>query len=318
VPDEAGFQYNEGEYMLPEEYDDLIDDPTDFMLRTYLPRTVGAFEGFAGLSSPFDFVEYAFVGSHVLGYTAPPLITGMQRLAEAGRLMADWAATAFPASSRLTAEGFAGMASGFSKAPFDFIGDSLRGTKGMMFDMFNVPDKIIAACERLAPLLVKWVTSRPRRDGAPPGIVIPLHKGADGFMSDEQYRKFYWPSLRTVILGLIAEGFMPILFAEGRYTSRLKVIRELPRGKTLWMFDQTDMAEAKRVLGDVACVRGNVPISLIHAGTTQAVTDYCRQLIDTAGVGGGFILDVGAVADAGKDENLHAMVLAAKEYGVYS
>jgi hypothetical protein len=33
--------------------------------------------------------------------------------------------------------------------------------------------------------------------------------------------------------------------------------------------------------------------------------------------GGGFILRR-SVADAGKDENLHAMVLAAKEYGVYS
>ncbi len=127
---EAGFQYKEGEYMLPEEYDDLIEDPTGYMLRTYLPRTVGAFEGFAGIGSPFDFVEYAFVGSHVLGYTAPPLVAGLQRLAEAGRLMAGWAATAFPASAQLTAEGFAGMASGLSKAPFDFIGDSLRGDQG--------------------------------------------------------------------------------------------------------------------------------------------------------------------------------------------
>ena len=48
VAKEASYQYNEKEWMLPEEYDHLISDPTDYMVRTYLPRTVGAFEGFGG------------------------------------------------------------------------------------------------------------------------------------------------------------------------------------------------------------------------------------------------------------------------------
>ena len=41
VSKEASFQYNEKEWMLPEEYDHLISDPTDYMLRVYLPRTIG-------------------------------------------------------------------------------------------------------------------------------------------------------------------------------------------------------------------------------------------------------------------------------------
>ena len=39
--------------------------------------------------------------------------------------------------------------------------------------------------------------------------------------------------------------------------------------------------------------------------------------IDAAGKDGGFILDIGAVADEGKDENLEVMIKTAKEYGVY-
>ena len=35
-----------------------------------------------------------------------------------------------------------------------------------------------------------------------PIVFIPLHKGADGFMSDEQFKKFYWPTLRDLIDGL--------------------------------------------------------------------------------------------------------------------
>ena len=44
---------------------------------------------------------------------------------------------------------------------------------------------------------------------------------------------------------------------------------------------------------------------------------YTANLIDTAGKGGGYILDIGAVADDGRPENLHAMIKTAKEYGVY-
>ena len=58
--------------------------------------------------------------------------------------------------------------------------------------------------------------------------------------------------------------------------------------------------------------------AVAHArGHRREVADHTRKLIDIAGKDGGFILDVGAVADEGKDENLLAMIKTAKEYGVY-
>jgi hypothetical protein len=47
------------------------------------------------------------------------------------------------------------------------------------------------------------------------------------------------------------------------------------------------------------------------------VTAYCRKLIDGVKGHGGFILDVGAGADTGKEENFRAMIQAAKRYGKY-
>jgi hypothetical protein len=67
----------------------------------------------------------------------------------------------------------------------------------------------------------------------------------------------------------------------------------------------------------VACIEGNVPLSLLYAGTADETAAYVRNLIDVAGEGGGYVVDIGAVADAGKDENLHAMVQTAMEYGRY-
>ena len=48
-----------------------------------------------------------------------------------------------------------------------------------------------------------------------PLIVFWLHKGADSFMSDADFRTFYWPTLKAVMKGLIEQGIVPAMFAEG-------------------------------------------------------------------------------------------------------
>ena len=315
-PRESGYQYNEREWMPPEDYDALIADPTDFFLRSHLPRIVGAFAGFGRLSSFFDFIELPFVSGHVGGWASPEMLTGLERLAAAAEEVKAWAETVFPAMERMKSLGFAPYRSRTTLAPFDIIGDTMRGTKGVILDMFRRPEKLIEACERLVPIAIDMVRKRPGL-AATPVVFMPLHKGADGFMSDEQFKTFYWPTLRQVILGLIDDGRIPLLFAEGRYGSRLETVMDLPKGKTVWLFDQTDMARAKQTVGTVACIQGNVPLSLLHAGTPSDVSDYVRRLIDVAGAGGGFILDMGASGDSGRDENLRAMVKTTKEYGVY-
>jgi uroporphyrinogen-III decarboxylase len=214
------------------------------------------------------------------------------------------------------AAGFPPFAGSATKAPFDILGDTLRGTKGVIVDMFRQPDKVIAAVDQLTQVAIDWALKKAN----PPEVPIcfmPLHKGADGFMSDEQFRTFYWPSFLKVIEGLVEQGMIPLLFAEGRYNTRLEAIMETPKGSSIWYFDQTDMARAKETIGTVCCIQGNMPLSLLHAGTAEQVAEQTRKLIDVAGKDGGFILDVGAVADEGKDENLLAMVNTAKDYGKY-
>ncbi|GAB4243537.1 MAG: uroporphyrinogen decarboxylase family protein [Thermoleophilia bacterium] len=310
------YQYNEAEFMREDEYDALIEDPTGYLLRTYLPRIAGVYTPFVDFPSPIDLVEMPFAPNHMIGYANPALIEAFQQLAEVGKETAKWANTMFPVLGRLQAAGLPPYDAAGAKAPFDFLGDTLRGTRSMMLDMYRQPEKVLEACDRLVPLIVKWVTERAKPE-QPPLVFIPLHKGADGFMSDEQFRTFYWPSLKKVVEGLVAEGFIPRLFAEGKYESRLEVIKDVPRGSVLWHFDQMDMGKAKKALKDVACIAGNVSPSLYYTGTPEEVTAYCRKVIDEAGEGGGLILDIAVVADEAKQENLKAMVEAAKEYGVY-
>jgi uroporphyrinogen-III decarboxylase len=185
-----------------------------------------------------------------------------------------------------------------------------------MLDIYRQPDKLLEAMEAITPLMIKMGVAAAQMTGKPI-IFMPLHKGADGFLSDEQYEKFYWPTLRKVMLGLVEEGCVPNPAAEGGYNSRLKVVQDLPKGKTLWMIDQSDMARAKETLGQNACLLGNVPSAMLQLGTPDEVRDYAKKLIDTAGRGGGFIMSNGAFFDHAKPENVKAMIDVTKEYGIY-
>jgi len=75
------------------------------------------------------------------------------------------------------------------------------------------------------------------------------------------------------------------------------------------------MEVAKRMLGDRACIRGNVPGSLMTTGTADDVKRYCWKLIETVGRDGGFILDLATTMDDAKSDNVRAMFDAAGVYG---
>jgi len=219
-------------------------------------------------------------------------------------------------NGELASLGFPNILGGFTKAPFDTIGDTLRGTTGIMIDMYRQPDKLLKAMESLVPIMIGMGIGSMQQTGNPQ-IFMPLHKGADGFLSDAQFKKFYWPTLKAVMVGLIEGGCIPFPALEGHWGSRLEVIQDIPRGKTMWMVDQTDMAKAKETLGKNACLIGNVSSSMLKLGTPQEVKDYAKKLIDTAGKGGGFIMGNGAFFDHAEPENLKAMVDFTREYGVY-
>lgn len=136
-------------------------------------------------------------------------------------------------------------------------------------------------------------------------------------MSIDQFKTFYWPGFRQLMLSLIEEGLTPCPFVEGDYTSRLEFLADVPAETVCYHFESTDMFKAKEVLGEKACIRGNVSLPLLATGTPEEVTTYCKKLIDVAGQGGGFIMDAASVLDDAKPENVKAMFDYTKDYGVY-
>jgi hypothetical protein len=308
------YQFVEGEYMRADEYDAMTKDPAGFMLRTVLPRQFGALQSLTGLA-PFTAV-YGRPLQIVAPFAHEEVRQAYRAFIDAGLEWEQWQKWVGSFMQEATSAGFASLRGTMATAPFDIIGDSLRGTQGIILDMYRQPQKLLQGLEVITPIMIEQILSSINALG---GFIVtfPLHKGDDTFMSDKQFETFYWPTLKQTILALKEEGIMSFLFAEGKFKRRLEAIGELPPGWTVWQFDQTDMAAAKKAIGGMACIAGNVPASLMCTGTPQAVKEYCRRLIETCAPGGGYILTGGAQATEASPQNFRAMMAAAREYGEY-
>jgi len=310
------YQYVEKEYMKADEYQDLIDDPTGFFMNVYFPRIFGALQPLEKMPLLPPVNEIPCVPPAMIPFGTEEVQSALKSLMAAGEETLQWITAVRRVNGSVMGKGYPAFSGGFTKAPFDVIGDTLRGTREIMMDIYRHPDELLEACERITPFMVKSGVASCKAAG---NIMpfIPLHKGADGFMSDEQFRTFYWPTLRKLIIGLVNEGLVPQLFAEGGYNQRLEVICDVPKGKAVWWFDLTDMERAKKIVGQVACIAGNVPLSLLCTATPDDVKDYCKKLVDIAAKDGGFILSTGAGMQGSKAENVKAMIDFSKKYAVY-
>ena len=315
LPDDApSQQFVEGEYMPPEEYDALIRDPADYMLRYFLPRSVGALAALQKLGPMTPFIGIPVW--YITQFGHPDIRKAYQTLLDAGQESMKWMAVVMEVGQAALEAGYPNIWGGMCGAPYDMIGDMLRGTAGIMMDMYRQPEKLHEAMKRLVPIVVDEAVGAANASGCPL-IFMPLHKGTGGFMSNKQFETFYWPTFKDVMMGLIDEGLVPMPFAEGDYEPRLEIIKDMPRASVVWWFERMDMARAKEVLGDSACIAGNLPVSVLCTGTPQEVKEHCRHLIEVCGKGGGYMLTAAAYMDKGNPDNLRAMMAAAREYGVY-
>jgi hypothetical protein len=312
--DVASYQYVEKDYMKADEYDKLIMDPTDFWLRTFMPRQAGAFKPLATLPHLTAFIGIPIF--YLSSFANPAIQQAYKTMFKAAEEIVKWQQTTGVVAQEAISRGYAAFSGGMSGAPFDMLTDMLRGTTGIFLDMYRQPEKIHEATDRLTAIAIHEAIASADYPLSPV-VMMPLHKGEKGFMSPKQFEEFYWPSFKKLLLGMIEEGLIPMPFAEGNYIPRLEIIQDMPRASMIWYFEYMDMAKAKATVGRNNCIAGNLPISTVVTGTAEDVKEGCRKLIETCARGGGYILAAAASMDQGRIENLHAMMNAAKEYGVY-
>jgi uroporphyrinogen-III decarboxylase len=279
-----------------EEYDELIADPTQFLYETWLPRATGSANGNGRPASYLQSIGLVKAASALLDYFRAfgPQVDRMRR--ECG----------MPAA-------FCGML----RAPLDMLADKFRGYIGLVLDLHEIPEKVLAACEALMAHLGYLAIA-----SADPECLLPvpfwMHRSCTPFISKCHFETIFWPTTRPIVDALWARGNQVLFYAEGKWDAHLERFAELPERSIIFHIDRTDPGRAKEVLGGRFCLSGGVPNVLLAFGTAGDVRLHCRRLIETIGADGGYIMDAAAIMQNDTTvENLRAMTQATLDYGVY-
>ena len=199
LPEDAPMnQFVEGEYMMADEYDLLMLDPSDYNTRVMMPRTSDFFKSFAKLPP----LRLSFGNPWVAAMADPDIRQTFQTLIDLADEHIKWQTTNLGINKYIKAHGYPSLfGSGvMAGAPFDNFADTLRGTRGISMDMFRQPEKLKEAIDRYLKLQVASIKNFPMTEN--PICMMPLHKGDDTFMSDKQFEEFYWPGLRAVFMAM--------------------------------------------------------------------------------------------------------------------
>ena len=223
VPPDRGFQYREPPqqqaFMRADEYDQLIEDPTGFLLNVWLPRVSSA------VQKPGEPVTEENNLSFLKG----------------GMAMMEYFGGFGTQNALLRSEsGTVSAIAGIFKAPMDIIADKLRGYLGLVEDLFERRDKVIAACEALMPHLCNVA-----RTSADPQRQVPIgywmHRGGVPFVSPEIFKNIYWATVKPIVEELWADGHQTLFYAEGKWDHHLESFAELPERSIVYHVDQGDI-----------------------------------------------------------------------------
>lgn len=313
------YQFVESEFMKAEDYDAFLEDPTDWVIRTYLPRAFEALGSFANMPPLNLFVFGSYYLGNMGGFVSGALGDAFKAFAKALQAVADRTELVIKNAQRMADLGFPEpfIAGPFIAAPFDAMSDALRGMRGIMLDIRRRPEQLLAAQEKLMRFELEYAINTCKATGIY-RTFLPLHRGSDGFMSIQQFETFYWAQLKRTLETLVENGITPMVFYEGCWDQRLEHLAQLPKGKTVGWFQSSDIFKVKEVVGDTMCIVGGMPNSLLKAGPVEEVRSYTRKLCETVGEDGGFIMCTGVGEMSGSDPALvKAWVEATREYGTY-
>jgi hypothetical protein len=318
LPPDYDYQFIESEFMKEDEYDLFLSDPSDFVIRYYLPRMYGALAPLSKLP-PIGTLFQGFEGLAPM-LASPEFIKLAKALERAGREMRKFRKTIGDSYEELAQLGFPAFAhvgtGGVGGAPFDTVSSFLRGMKGSMIDMYRRPEKLLRACDMILERRIAQATpADPKKRGNPKRTGMPLWRGDKSFMSDKQFEKFYWPGLKKALQATIDLGYVPVPFFEAEFGDRLERLLELPKGKVIASVEHMDAIRAKDILKGHTCVLVRGPLSSKLWSISQ-VEKYTKGLIDRCGKGGGLILAI-RLPDRGTTGEYQAMLDSIREYGRY-
>ena len=199
--------------------------------------------------------------------------------------------------------------------PFEYLCGG-RSMTQFFFDLYRMPDKVQAVMDVvLEELLADIKKLKP----APEKINATWAGGwraASSLVAPKLWDRFVWPYYVQIVEAMVSVGITPVLHWDQDWSRDLERLKELPAKKCILNPDgMTDMAKFKKLVGDRMAMMGDIPASMLAAGTPKDVDKYVKEQVELF-EGKGLILCPGCDAPINtKPENMQAFVDAGKKYG---
>ncbi len=278
LPSDSLWQVNEAEVMTIEDYDTILKDGWTPFLMNYLPRVI-------------DFTEFQEFFEWFL--------TNGQRIQQLYRahsyvIVSDWAPPPI--------------------IPFEYLCGGRSMTK-FFFDLYRIPDKVEAVMQVMLNETLAQINASPPVTGIG-GTWLGGWRAASAMVAPKLWDRFVWPYYLKFIEALIDKGITPVLHWDQDWSRDLVRLQELPARKCILNPDgMTDLREFKELAGDRMAMMGDIPSSLLAAGSPDDVDKYVKDRVALF-EGRGLILCPGCDAPINaRPENMEAFVEAAHKYG---
>jgi uroporphyrinogen decarboxylase len=202
------------------------------------------------------------------------------------------------------------------QGPMDLSGQ-IRGLNEIMMDIGygEEPDLIHALLDYSRRVATRYAYALIECGGHSTSIGEPL--GGPDLLSPRHYKQYPWRHEKAMVDELKAAG---IILHNHICGNTIPIIDDfIATGAEVLEIDhKTDMRIAKDHARGKTTLLGNIDTNILAYGTPQDVDDACRAAIEIMAPDYGFILGPGcAMGPETPPDNIHALVEAAKKYGVY-
>lgn len=270
----------------PEEYPELIKDPTNYLLETVYPRRFSSLR----IEDPQE--RFAKI-AELMGF--------FNGLAE---YTASYAKNGIPVMM--------GPRTYFN--PVDLIMDVFRDFTGISRDIRRCPELVRDA--GLAMVEAYTTMTAMTQPQSYESITVPMH--LPPFIKPKDFEKVYWPSFKALTEAVIEQGHNVTYFFEKNYSHLYDYLQDLPNKGIVGVFEEDDIRVVKEKLGNTMTIAGGLSSNLMKYGTKEECINQVKGLIDDLGPGGGYFItnDVPLMfPNDANPENLKAVADCINEYG---
>lgn len=283
-------------YMQPEDYDMILENYDEFIWTKYLNKRYQKLNSGDAIKMMSDAAKEVIAFNHY-----------------AVKINTEMAKRDVPPALLMGIPGYFNF--------YEILYLSLRGLRGLSVDMRRIPDKVKKLCDTMknGNGFNQYMATAKKGTNPLSGADFAFYLLGHNILSKKQFEEFYWPSLKEVFD--FAEKYDKIvhLFVESENSRFYEFFAQAPKGHVVAHFENDNLFEAKKQIGDKICFCGGMPVDLLARGTKKECVDYAKHLIDELAADGGFIFSQNKMVAYPSDynpENLLAVNEFVREYRI--